>query len=78
MFASCADAGLARFGRFGRDRNLKPIDIIMACEAGRISIGEWSKPGSNRRPPGCDPGALPRREQYAPEESSLDLHSLRA
>jgi len=21
---------------------LKPIEIIMACEAGRISIGEWS------------------------------------
>jgi hypothetical protein len=24
------------------DRNLRPIEIIMACEARRISIGEWS------------------------------------
>jgi hypothetical protein len=24
------------------ESKLKPIEIIMACEAGRISIGEWS------------------------------------
>jgi hypothetical protein len=24
------------------ESNLKLIEIIMACEAGRISIGEWS------------------------------------
>jgi hypothetical protein len=23
-------------------RKQKPVEIIMACEAGRISIGEWS------------------------------------
>jgi len=27
---------------YGRNRNVNPIEIIMACEAGRISIGEWS------------------------------------
>jgi len=37
-----ADAGSAGVGRCGRDRNVRPIEIIMACEAGRISIGEWS------------------------------------
>jgi hypothetical protein len=37
-----ADAGSAGVGRYGRDRQLRPIEIIMACEAGRISIGEWS------------------------------------
>jgi hypothetical protein len=24
------------------NRNEKPIEIIMACKAGRISIGEWA------------------------------------
>jgi hypothetical protein len=28
--------------RCGWNRNLKRIEIIMAREAGRISIGEWS------------------------------------
>ncbi len=37
-----ADAGSAGVGRHGWDRNVRPIEIIMACEAGRISIGEWS------------------------------------
>jgi hypothetical protein len=39
---SGADAGSAGVGRYGADRNVRPIEIIMACEAGRISIGEWS------------------------------------
>jgi len=39
---STADAGSAGVGRDGRDRNVRPIEIIMACAAGRISIGEWS------------------------------------
>jgi hypothetical protein len=37
-----ADAGSAGVGRFGLDQNVRPIEIIMACAAGRISIGEWS------------------------------------
>jgi hypothetical protein len=28
--------------------NRKPIEIVMACEAGRISIGEWAVLGSNQ------------------------------
>jgi hypothetical protein len=39
---SSANAGSAGVGRYVEDRDVKPIDIIMACEAGRISIGEWS------------------------------------
>jgi len=30
----------AGFGRYGSDRRVKPIEIIMACEASRTSIGE--------------------------------------
>jgi hypothetical protein len=37
---SAADAGYAGVGRDGSDRSKKPIEIIMACEAGRISIGD--------------------------------------
>jgi len=37
-----ADAGSAGIGRYGRNRKLRPIEIIMTCAAGRISIGEWS------------------------------------
>ena len=29
-------------GKLSDDIGLKPIEIIMACEAGQISIGEWS------------------------------------
>jgi len=36
------DAHSAGVGRHRLDRNVRPIEIIMACEAGRISIGEWS------------------------------------
>jgi hypothetical protein len=39
-----ADAGFAGVGRCRRDRKQHPIDIIMACEAGRISIGLESSP----------------------------------
>jgi hypothetical protein len=39
---AAADAGFAGIGRFRRGSKGKPIEIIMACEAGRISIGEWS------------------------------------
>jgi hypothetical protein len=35
---SAADASFARVGRYGRNRT-HPIEIIMPCEAGRISIG---------------------------------------
>ena len=37
-----ADAGSAGVGSLRAESKLKPIEIIMACEAGRISIGEWS------------------------------------
>jgi hypothetical protein len=30
------------------NREMKPIEIIMACGAGRISIGEWAVLGSNQ------------------------------
>jgi hypothetical protein len=36
---SAADAGSAGVGRYGSDRE-KPIEISMALEAGRISIGD--------------------------------------
>jgi len=36
---SDADAGSAGVGRHRLNRNVRPIEIIMACEAGRISIG---------------------------------------
>jgi hypothetical protein len=36
---SAADASFARVGRNGRESKRKPIEIIMPCEAGRISIG---------------------------------------
>jgi len=39
---SAADAGSAGVGRCGSDLNVKPVEIIMAFAAGRISIGEWS------------------------------------
>ena len=39
---NAADAGSPGVGRYSLDRNVRPIEIIMACEAGRISIGEWS------------------------------------
>jgi hypothetical protein len=39
---SAADAGSAGVGSLLLGSKLKPIEIIMACEAGRISIGEWS------------------------------------
>jgi hypothetical protein len=39
---TAADVGSAGIGRYGSDRKVEPIEIIMACEAGRISIGEWS------------------------------------
>src|SRR2546422_11624116 len=42
-----------------REARLKPIEIIMACAAGQISIGGWSQSGLNRRPPACHAGALP-------------------
>ena len=32
----------------GRVETKEPIEIIMACEAGRISIGEWAVLGSNQ------------------------------
>jgi hypothetical protein len=35
-----ADAGFAGVGRYGQDRNEKPIEVIMAREAGRTSIGD--------------------------------------
>jgi hypothetical protein len=38
---NAADAGFAGIARCGRDRNMKPIEVVMACEAGRTSIGEW-------------------------------------
>jgi hypothetical protein len=34
-----ADAGSAGVGRCGSNRNLNPIGIVMAREAGRIPIG---------------------------------------
>jgi hypothetical protein len=37
-----ADAGSAGVGSLRLESRLKPIEVIMACEAGRISIGEWS------------------------------------
>jgi hypothetical protein len=37
-----ADGGSAGVGRNGSESKPKPIEIIMACEAGRISIDEWS------------------------------------
>jgi len=37
--------------RYGEQARMAAV--IMACEAGRISIGEWSWPGSNRRPLGA-------------------------
>ena len=37
-----ADAGSAGVGPRRLESKLKPIEIIMACAAGRISIGEWS------------------------------------
>jgi hypothetical protein len=46
--ALAADAGLPGIGRQRSDRNRKPIEIIMACAAGRISIGEWAVLGSNQ------------------------------
>jgi hypothetical protein len=42
QISSAAEVGFAGVGRYGWDRNVKPLEIIMACEAGRISIGEWS------------------------------------
>jgi hypothetical protein len=36
------DAGSAGVGSLRLESRLKPIEIIMACAAGRISIGEWS------------------------------------
>jgi hypothetical protein len=39
---SAADGGFAGVGRNGSGSKPKPIEIIMAFEAGRISIGEWS------------------------------------
>jgi hypothetical protein len=37
---SAADASFARVGRYGRNRNRNPIEIIMpARKRGRISIG---------------------------------------
>jgi hypothetical protein len=41
-----ADACSAGVGHHDRDRNEKPIEIIMACAAGRISIGDgryWAR-----------------------------------
>ena len=32
----------------GRVETKEPIEIIMALEAGRISIGEWAVLGSNQ------------------------------
>jgi hypothetical protein len=43
---STTDAGFAGSGHHGRDRYEKPIEIIMACAAGRISIGDgryWAR-----------------------------------
>jgi hypothetical protein len=40
--SSAADAGSAGVGRYGQDRELRQIEIIIACAAGRISVGEWS------------------------------------
>jgi hypothetical protein len=37
-----ADAGSAGLGSLSVESKLKPIEIITACEASRISIGEWS------------------------------------
>jgi hypothetical protein len=37
-----ADAGSAGVGFPTVESMMKPIEIIMACEAGRISIGKWS------------------------------------
>jgi len=39
---SGADAGSAGVGSARLESKLKPIEILMACQAGRISIGEWS------------------------------------
>jgi hypothetical protein len=44
--AAAADAGSAGVGNHGQDRNEKPIEIIMACAAGRISVGDgryWAR-----------------------------------
>ena len=38
-----------------RWRGIPPI----SQPTGRITVAEWRRPGSNRRPPGCKPGALP-------------------
>jgi hypothetical protein len=45
---SAADGGFADVGRSRPNRNERPIEIIMACEAGRISIGD-SRPDFDRR-----------------------------
>jgi len=37
--AGIGGAGSAGVGRHRLNRNVRPIEIIMACEAGRISIG---------------------------------------
>ncbi len=40
------DAGSADVGHHGQDRYEKPIEIIRACAAGRISIGDgryWAR-----------------------------------
>jgi hypothetical protein len=47
-YPAAAGAGYAGAGHHGRDRNEKPIEIIMACAASRISIGEWAVLGSNQ------------------------------
>jgi hypothetical protein len=50
---AAAGAGHAGAGHHGRDRNEKPIEIIMACAASRISIGERARAdsaGSRRIP----------------------------
>ena len=47
---AAADADSGGVGRSRSDRNEKPVEIIMACAAGRISSGEMGRTQGTRMP----------------------------